>query len=69
MGKISKAENKNALQKKHLIFLNVFFILISGIHFNLKSQNIKTLDSGMYSFKVPEQYLQEREDIPSFWQN
>jgi hypothetical protein len=64
---IFKSGNKNALQKKNLIFLNVFFVLISGIHFSLKAQNIKTLDSGIYSFKVPEQYLQEREDIPSFW--
>lgn len=64
---IFKSGNKNALQKKNLIFLNVFFILIAGIHFNLKAQNIKTLDSGIYSFKVPEQYLQERKDIPSFW--
>lgn len=67
MVRIFKSGDKNALQKKNLIFLNVFFVLVSGIHFSLKAQDIKTLDSGIYSFKVPEQYLQERGDIPPFW--
>jgi len=33
----------------------------------LDGQAIKQLKSGKYTFEVPEDYLREREDIPSFW--
>ena len=32
-----------------------------------KGQELITIKSGNYSFNVPEEYFQEREDIPSFW--
>ena len=43
----------------------VFFVLIFG-SLCLNAQ-IGTLQSGNYTFKVPEAYLQESEDIPAFW--
>ena len=43
----------------------VFFVLIFG-SLCLNAQ-IRTLHSGNFMFKVPEEYLKEREDIPSFW--
>ncbi|VAW18017.1 hypothetical protein MNBD_BACTEROID01-2121 [hydrothermal vent metagenome] len=58
---------KNNGQQRLLIFLTALFVLIAGFQFNLKGQDLKTLKSGNYSFKVPEDYFQEREDIPSFW--
>ncbi len=43
----------------------VLFILISGCLY-LNAQT-RTYQSGNFIFKVPEAYLQERENIPSFW--
>ncbi len=51
------------------IRLTALFILIIGFHFNSKGQELITIKSGNYSFNVPEDYFQEREDIPSFWLN
>ena len=46
----------------------IFFVLIFG-SLGLNAQNIqmRTFQSGNHTFKVPEAYLQERADIPSFW--
>jgi hypothetical protein len=52
------------LQKKNQTF---FLILIFG-SFGLNAQmQMRTFQSGNYTFKVPEAYLQEREKIPVFW--
>ncbi|MGC9332474.1 MAG: M14 family zinc carboxypeptidase [Bacteroidales bacterium] len=59
------SDKKNQLES--LIFLISFFILIIGFCFNSNGQKIKTLYSGHYSFKLPEDYLQEGENIPNFW--
>lgn len=62
-------DNQNDKNNKleGLIFLISFSISIIGFSFNSHGQQIKTLVSGHYSFKVPEDYLQERENIPHFW--
>lgn len=44
-----------------LLFLVVFF------HLKLDAQNTTIIKSGNYSFIVPEEYFEEREDIPGFW--
>ena len=49
-------------QKKHQ---TVFFVLVFG-SLCLNAQT-RTFQSGNFTFKVPEAYLQERVDIPSFW--
>lgn len=54
-------------QRRHLICLTALFVLIIGFHFNSKGQELITIKSGNYSFNVPEDYFQERENIPSFW--
>ena len=43
----------------------VFFVLIFGSL--LLNAQIRTYQSGNFTFKVPEAYLQERKDIPAFW--
>ena len=50
------------LQKKHWTAL---LVLIFGC-FCLNAQ-MRTFQSGNFTFKIPEAYLQEREEIPSFW--
>ena len=50
------------LQKKHW---TVFWVLIFG-SFCLKAQ-MRTIQSGNFTFNVPEEYFKERGDIPSFW--
>ena len=45
----------------------VLFVFMMG-GFCLKAQ-IRTIQSGNYTFMVPEKYLQDRKDIPSFWVN
>ena len=45
----------------------VFFILFVG-SFCLNGQ-MRTYTIGNYTYNVPEKYLQERENIPSFWLN
>ncbi len=52
--------------KKNLVFLSVIFYLAFWNCFDLNAQ-VTTLHSGNFSFQVPERYLLEREDIPSFW--
>ena len=54
-------------QRRYLIRLIALFVLIMGFHFNSKGQKLITIKSGNYSFNVPEEYFQERENIPSFW--
>ena len=49
-------------QKKYQTF---FFVLIFG-SLCLNAQ-MRTYQSGNFTFKVPEAYLRERKDIPSFW--
>ena len=59
--------NKKFWQRNYLVRLTALFILIIGFHFHSNGQELKTIKSGNYSFNVPEDYFQEREDIPSFW--
>jgi hypothetical protein len=54
-------------QLERLVFFISFSILISGFSYNSFGQQTKTLVSNHYSFKVPENYLQECENIPHFW--
>uniref|UniRef100_UPI0032178555 M14 family zinc carboxypeptidase n=1 Tax=uncultured Draconibacterium sp. TaxID=1573823 RepID=UPI0032178555 len=63
--KISEDNSKSTLRWKNLALFIALFVAV--IHFNLKAQELKTVTCGRYSFNVPVQYLQEREDIPSFW--
>ena len=49
-------------QKKNLI---VLFIMFFG-SLCLNAQ-VRTYQSGNFTFKVPEKFLEERKDIPSFW--
>ncbi len=51
--------------KKSLLFLFSSIFIIIGI--NTYGQQKITLNSGHYSFKVPENYLQECDNIPNFW--
>ncbi len=53
---------------KRCYFL-IFYFLVSAwlFHPDLKAQDLTTLQSGNYSFKVPKEYFEERENIPSFW--
>ena len=48
------------LQKRCVL---VFFVVVS---LSMNAQ-IRTLHSGNYTFQVPEEYLKERADIPSYW--
>ncbi len=57
---------KSAFQRKVQFFIGVLVLLFVFI-INSNAQEIITLKSGHYSFKVPESYFQEREDIPEFW--
>ena len=50
------------LQKKYQTVITVLILGTLGLN-----AQIRTLHSGNYTFKVPEAYLQERTDIPSFW--
>ena len=59
--------NKKMGQRRYLIRLTALFILTVGFHFTSKGQELRTIKSGNYSFNVPEEYFQDREDIPSFW--
>jgi len=56
------------LQKKRLtlavVFVSVLFFGTFGLH-----AQTKTLRSGSHTFNIPEDYLQERDDIPAFWVN
>lgn len=61
------SKHKKPKSKNLLMFLISIFFLITGFPFNSNGQQLKTLVSGHYSFKVPENYLHEREDIPPFW--
>jgi len=45
----------------------VILFMIAGFQQTLHAQTLKTIHSGVFSFKVPEDYLKEREDIPAFW--
>ncbi len=47
-----------------LIFYFLFSVLLNS---DLKAQDLTTVKSGNYSFKVPKTYFEEREHIPSFW--
>lgn len=58
---------KKSWQRNDLIRLTTLFILVTGFHFHSKGQELRTIQSGQYAFDVPAEYLQEREDIPSFW--
>ncbi len=57
---------KSVLPGKNWLFLSVVFCLAFWNCFDLSAQ-VTSLHSGNFSFKVPEQYLRERKDIPSFW--
>lgn len=43
------------------------FLVLTGFNFNTNGQQVKILSSGYHSFKVPGDYLQERDEIPRFW--
>ena len=45
----------------------VFFLAMLFLNDNLYSQTTKSLKSGKFTFEVPEDYLREQEDMPSFW--
>jgi hypothetical protein len=55
---------KSVLRQKPGIFF--VFALFFGSCFHANAQQT-IIHSGNFSFKVPDQYLQEREDIPVFW--
>lgn len=58
---------KKSWQRNVLSRLSLLFVFVAGIHFHAKGQELRTIKSGHYAFNVPEEYFQEREDIPSFW--
>ena len=60
-------KNKKMGPRRYLVHFTVFLILIIGSHDLSKGQELKTITSGNYTFSVPENYLQERDDIPPFW--
>ena len=57
---------KHLLPTKRLIVLFVF-VSISFFGTLCLHAQTKTFRSGNHTFTVPEEYLREREDIPSFW--
>ncbi len=58
--------NRASKQRARLIpFISL--LVLTGFGFNTNGQQVKTLSSGYHSFKVPGDYLQERDDIPPFW--
>jgi hypothetical protein len=59
--------NKKMEQRIYLVRFTAMLILIMGSHVLSRGQELKTIISGNYTFSVPENYLQEREDIPAFW--
>ncbi len=59
--------NKRNVFKREIQLLISVFILMVVVVVDIHAQDIKILKSGNFSFKVPESYLQEREDIPGFW--
>lgn len=54
------------MRKEQVLLLTILSLLISNL---LKSQDIEVLKYGKYSFEVPKEYLDERENIPDFWVN
>jgi hypothetical protein len=60
----SKIKGKETCQ---ICCFTALFFLMAGFHFQAKGQSSRTIESGQYSFDVPEAYFQEREDIPAFW--
>jgi hypothetical protein len=50
-----------------LVRLTALILLMTGFHCHSEGQELRNLKSGHYTFNVPEEYFQEREDIPSFW--
>lgn len=52
------------MKKLTFILTASFLCTISCL---LQAQSIKTIQHGNYSFELPEEYLEERKDIPPFW--
>lgn len=52
--------------RRQVLLLTILSLIISNL---LKSQEFKVLKYGKYSFEVPKEYLDERDDIPGFWVN
>jgi hypothetical protein len=50
--------------KFHIFIFSFAFAVFSG---NLNSQTLETGRPGAHSFQIPEEYLREPKDIPSFW--
>lgn len=54
--------------KTNYIYIMCACMLITlSVQYKLKGQNIKTIQSGIHTFSLPENYLFERENIPPFW--
>ncbi len=51
----------------NVVFLSFCFLLIGLSSFNSLAQETMNLESGNYTFRVPEAYFLEREPIPGFW--
>ena len=61
------SKHKRSRSGKNRTFLIVVLFLITGLYFNSNAQQLKNIVSGHHTFKVPENYLHELEDIPPFW--
>jgi hypothetical protein len=59
--------NKKMGQRVYLVRFTAVLILTMGFHILSRGQELKTITSGNYTFRVPENYFQEREEIPAFW--
>lgn len=59
--------NKVILMNNFLRFIFLLFIAIMGINFSVNAQLKQFEVQNYHTFKVPESYLQENKDIPSFW--
>lgn len=57
----------NNRNKRYSFFIVCLIILTGLFHHHSKAQDLIILKSGNYSFKVPKEYFEERENIPSFW--
>jgi len=52
---------------KILFIPAIIFLLIAGFSNTSTAQELRTIQSGVFSFKVPGEYLTEREEIPDLW--
>ncbi|WP_372933446.1 M14 family zinc carboxypeptidase [Mariniphaga sediminis] len=63
----TKSDNQNAGWTKLHLPLCALLVFFSGTFLKANGQELKIVKSGHHSFEVPASYLEERENIPSFW--